>query len=194
MDDEYEHIITYLERIGISDSKRQAELADHLAVVTELHMNSGQDFDTAFSQAKLELSENDVLEIDQHAASFKGYPRFLGKPFLIGLAVVTLGLFFTGLLMRYNHWHHPHLLIVIGRRGFTFVLLPMLLLYNLTEYANKTKQVLKFILQFSICQLVADFLVRHKLNISFLVTSIVIGALWMAMFWLAPLLQSKIKK
>ncbi|QJD96035.1 hypothetical protein HH214_09180 [Mucilaginibacter robiniae] len=188
-EEEYNQIISYLQSMGINDLRQQAEMADHLAVITELHLDSGMSFEAAFKQAKKQLAPKDIAQIKHHAFSWTSYPRFLGKPFLIGLTVLCLAAFLTGLFLRYQHLPYHRIWIILGRRTFVFVLLPLWLLHNLTEYANKTRQVLRFIIQFSAAQTVFDFLIRRKLNWVLLVTTSVLVLVWMLVFWLLPFLK-----
>lgn len=182
---EYEQVLAYLQSLDIPGQQKQ-ELADHLSVLTEVYLAEGQPFPAAFENAKKQISRKELLEIMHSASSFAGHPKFLNKRFLKVLASAAILVFITGLYLRYTHQPCHRLMIITGRRTFAFVLLPLLLLYNLTEYANKAKQVLLFVLQFALFQTLADYLVRHKLNWIFLATSAVATAVWLIVFCVIP--------
>jgi len=192
-DDEYKQIMLYLQSIGIADEQVQAEMADHLSIITELYLEQGYNFDDAFERAKNGIKQNELVDINNNAGSFKGYPKFLGKNFLFIIGVVFFSIFFAGIYMKFNHIPKFRMVIIIGRRLISFGLLPMILLYNLVEYANKTKQVLGFVFLFSAFQTLAEFILKHKFNRIFLSTSVIIGIVWMVLFLLAPLLN-RLKK
>jgi len=191
LDSEYEQIIVYLRSIGVNKQKVQAEMADHLLIVTELYMDKGADFYTAFQQAKKEIKKKDLVEISQNASSFKGYPKFLGKRFLIILSAISLLIFMTGLIMKYQHIPHHRIVIVVGRRLTSVVFLPLLLLHNFTERANRLKIVLNFIFQFVFFQTIADYLLHWKLNPYFSFTTLGIGLIWLVLYQLVPWFHSQ---
>lgn len=188
---EYDQIITYLRNSGISDDKLLAEMSDHLSILTEIYLAEGSDFSIAFEQAKREVKQKDLLEISENTERFKGYPKFLGKKFLIIFAVVLLTVFFYGVLMKYEHIPRHRLVIMISRRLISFALLPLLLLHKLTISANIAKQVLQFVFLFSMFQTIAEFLIKQKFSIIFISSSLVFGLIWTTLFWAIPWVKLK---
>ncbi|WP_461449514.1 hypothetical protein [Mucilaginibacter sp.] len=188
-DDEHEHILIYLHGIGVTDGQVQAEMADHLCIVTELYLDQGYDFDAAFHLAKADIKPNDLVNINNNAGSLKGYPKFLGKIFLLIIGLVFFAIFLAGIYMKIHHIPGFRMVTIIGRRLIGFGLLPMILLYNLVEYSNKTKQVLGFIFLFSAFQTVSELILHHKLNLIFLSTSAIIGIIWLIVFWINPIIK-----
>lgn len=188
---EYDQIIGYLKHSGVIEDKLIKEMADHLAILTELYLGEGSDFETSFERAKQDVKQKDLLEISENTEGFKGYPKFLGKNFLVSFAVMILTVFICGLLMKYQHIPKHRLVIVISRRLISFALLPLLLLYNLTISANKAKQVLQFVFQFSLFQTIAEYLIKQKISIIFLSSSVVFGLIWLFVFLIVPLIRDK---
>jgi hypothetical protein len=188
---EYDQIIGYLKHSGVIEDKLIKEMADHLAILTELYLGEGSDFETSFERAKQDVKQKDLLEISENTEGFKGYPKFLCKKFLVSFAVMILTFFIFGLLMKYQHIPKHRLVIVISRRLISFALLPLLLLYNLTISANKAKQVLQFVFQFSLFQTIAEYLIKQKISIIFLSSSVVFGLIWLFVFLIVPLIRDK---
>jgi len=191
LDKEHEQIIGYLQSIGISDQKLQAEMADHLIVLTELYLEQDDDFPVAFELAKKEIKQNELIEINHHAASFRGYPHFLGKGFLTIVGVLAFAIFFAGIYMKFDHIPRHRMIILIGRRLVIFGLLPLILLYDLTEYANKVKQVLKFVFLFTLFQASAELILRQKVNLIFTGIALFIVVLWILLFVIIPAIKVK---
>ena len=191
LDSEYEEVIKYLQSIGINEQKLQTEMADHLVIITSLYMDGGDNFNDAFLSAKKGINQKDLVEINENSGSFSNYPKFLGKKFLIILGSLSILIFITGLVLKYQHVPHHHLVVVIGRRLTSIVFLPLLMLFNFTEHANKLKTVLNFTFQFVLFQTIADYLVHQKLNIYFSITTAIIGLTWLVLYCFIPAVKSR---
>jgi len=83
------------------------------------------------------------------------------------------------------------MIILIGRRLVIFGLLPLILLYDLTEYANKVKQVLKFVFLFTLFQASAELILRQKVNLIFTGIALFIVVLWILLFVIIPAIKVK---
>jgi hypothetical protein len=160
---EVDYIFHHLQSLEINDEKVLSELTDHLSILTEVELLSTTDFETAYNVAFKKFSHKDLLAITNTKQSFYAYPKFLNKRFLTVLGIVSASFFVIGLYLRFHQLPYRRLFQFVGGIGFGYIFLPLLLLYWLTEYANKTKYTLLFMVYFTGFQTVVATLFQYPL-------------------------------
>ena len=148
-EEELEFIETHLKNKGVKDKDTLSELTDHLCLLVESELQSETNFDTAFTTAFKKFSKKELLNISLNKDSFLLHPKFLNKAFLVVFGLVTFTAFCFGVYLKVNELSGRKPFLVFGGISFGYVFLPLLLLYWLTEFANKTKYILLFMTLFA---------------------------------------------
>ena len=148
-EEEFEFIETYLKKKGVKDKTTLSELTDHLSILVESELQSETNFDTAFTTAIKKFNKKELLDISMNKDSFLLYPQFLNKTFLVIFCLVTFTAFCFGVYLKVNELPGKRIFLVLGGISFGYLFLPLLLLYWLTEFANKTKYILLFMVFFA---------------------------------------------
>ena len=148
-EEEIEYIETYLKNSGVKDNVTLSELTDHLCILIESELQSETNFDTAFTTAIKKFNKKELLDISLNKESFLLHPQFLSKTFLIVFGLVTFTAFCFGIYLKGNELPGRKVFLVMGGISFGYVFLPLLLLYWLTEFANKVKYILLFMTLFA---------------------------------------------
>ena len=148
-DTEVDFIEFHLKTNGVSDENVLPELTDHLIILTEVELKSEPEFEIAFSIALKKFKQKELIGISLTKESFYLHPKFLNKSFLIILGICSFTIYAIGLYLRFNQLPFRKLFQLIGGISFGYIFFPLLLLYWLTEYANKTKYILIFMVLFT---------------------------------------------
>ncbi len=148
-EEELEYIETYLKNKGVKDEATLFELTDHLCILIESELQSETNFETAFTTAFKKFNKKELLSISLNKDSFLLHPQFLNKTFLIVFGLVTFTAFCLGIYLKGNELSGRKAFLVFGGISFGYFFLPLLLLYWLTEFANKTKYILLFMTLFA---------------------------------------------
>lgn len=148
-EEEIEIIESYLKNKGVRNDDTLSELIDHLCILVESELQSEPNFDIAFRSAIEKFNKKELLNISLNKESFFLHPQFLNKTFLIVFGLISFTAFCLGIYLKANELDGKKAFLVLGGISFGYIFLPFLLLYWLTEYANKTKYVLLFMILFA---------------------------------------------
>ena len=188
---EYDQIISFLQSQSIEDETLLAEIGDHFAIVIEMYLNQNYSFNEALEKAKENFTDKDLLQVSSTTKSLKGHPKFLNQTFLMLFALVSIVTLLTGLYLRYYHLPYRRLFLMVGAVMTGYFLLPMLLLYRLTEYANKTKQIISFMALFAIFHAFVAYLLKLRFKLLFVAVAIFFALFWLVYFQLIPYLKKR---
>ncbi|MBC7916022.1 MAG: hypothetical protein H7Y07_18090 [Pyrinomonadaceae bacterium] len=184
------YIISWLKQRGINDKQVLQELTDHLALITEANLNDGYAFDTAFRNAAAKFQHKELLHVAAMRESFYAYPKFLNKTFLIVFGVLSLAVFATGVYLRYHHLPLRRVAQFVGAISFGYFFLPLLLLYCLTEYANKTKYVFGFMCLFAAFHSAMGWYMHWGIAKTITTFTIITTLLWLITYLFIPFYTS----
>ncbi len=190
---EFDFILDYLKGKGISNEIVQSELADHLVVLIEVELDIEPEFETAFFNALKKFNRKDLIEISQNKESFYLHPKFLTKRFLTIFGVISFLIYCIGLYLRFHQLPFRKLFQAIGGISFGYIFFPFLLLYWLTEYANKAKYIIIFMTLFTTYHACLGLLLHWK-NAKFLAVASILFSLLCAIYFITINLKSKTKK
>ncbi|MBC7913481.1 MAG: hypothetical protein H7Y07_05090 [Pyrinomonadaceae bacterium] len=184
------YIISWLKQRGINDKQLLQELTDHLALITEANLNEGYAFDTAFKNAAEKFQHKELLHLAATRGSFYAHPRFLNKTFLIVFGVSSVAVFATGVYLRYHHLPLRRLAQFAGAISFGYFFLPLLLLYFLTEYANKTKYVFGFMCLFAAFHSAMGWYMHWGIAKTISMLTVITTLLWVITYVFIPFYSS----
>lgn len=190
-DNEFDFITNHLKGKGISDENVLSELTDHLVILTEVELNTEHEFESAFSNALKKFNRKDLFEISRNKESFYLHPKFLNKTFLVIFGTISFIIYCIGLYLRFNKLPLRKLFQLIGGLSFGYIFFALLLLYWLTEYANKTKYILIFMVLFTAYHAGIGLLLNQ--NSKFLIAVFIFFALLCIIYFIVTNLKSKTK-
>lgn len=191
-DNEFDYITDYLKSKGISDENVLSELTDHLVILTEVELNTEPEFEIAFSNALKKFNRKELIEISRSKEGFYLHPKFLNKNFLIIFGTTSLIIYCIGLYLRFNQLPLRKLFQLIGGLSFGYIFFGLLLLYWLTEYANKTKYILIFMTLFTAYHSGIGLLLNWQ-SAKFLSIVFIFFALLCIIYFIVANLKSKTK-
>jgi hypothetical protein len=148
-DSEIDLIEAHLKKSGVTDINTLSELIDHLVALTESELTTEPDFTAAFNRALKKFDQKDFIEISLNRESFYAHPQFLNKTFFLVFALASVSVFLIGVYLRAHLLPGRVIFQITGAASFGYVYLPLLLLYWLTEHANKAKFVTGFMVLFT---------------------------------------------
>ncbi len=190
-DNEFDYITNHLKGKGISDENVLSELTDHLIILTEVELNTEPEFEIAFFKALKKFNRKELIDISRSKESFYLYPKFLNKSFLGVFGTTSLLIYCIGLYLRFNHLPLRKLFQLIGGISFGYIFFALLLLYWLTEYANKTKYILLFMVLFTAYHAGIALLLNQKSK--FLTAVFIFFSLLCIIYFIVANLKSKPK-
>jgi hypothetical protein len=154
---EVDIVVNYIKQQGIVEQATIDELADHLCTAIEAEFDITSDFNKALQSAAKIFRQKDLLTITENKQSFYAHPRFLNKSFLIALCLFSLLALLVGVYLKVNLLPGRRIVQIIGGISFAYFFLPLLLLYCLTEFANKAKYLLQFMILFAGCHAIFSY-------------------------------------
>jgi len=190
-DIEIDFIQDHLQKHGIEDSLVLSELTDHLSILTEVELNSESDFYDAFTIALKKFNRKDLLNISRNKESFYAHPKFLNKTFFIVFGLVSIVIFLVGVYLRFNLLPGRRALQIIGAVSFGYIYLPLLLLYWLTEYANKAKYITGFMFLFAAFHAFVSWYLNWPIAWLFLLVTSILAIFFLGVFIIYPKLKPK---
>jgi|GEM_PF-6125288 len=190
-DIEIDFIQDHLQKHGIADSPVLSELTDHLSILTEAELDSESDFHDAFTIALRKFNRKDLLNIPRNKESFYAHPKFLNKFFFIIFGIISLVIFLVGVYLRINLLPGRKALQIIGAVSFGYIYLPLLLLYWLTEYANKVKYITGFMVLFAAFHAFVGWYLNWPITWLFIIVTALFLILFLIIFILIPKLKNK---
>lgn len=189
-DIEIDFIQDHLQKHGIADSLVLSELTDHLSILTEAELNSESNFYDAFTIALKKFNQKDLLNISRNKESFYAHPKFLNRNFFIVFGIISLVVFLVGVYLRINLLPGRKALQIIGAVSFGYVYLPLLLLYWLTEYANKAKYITGFMVLFAAFHAFVGWYLNWPITWLFMTVTALFAILFLTIFILIPKLKT----
>ncbi|TWW00146.1 hypothetical protein [Chitinophaga pinensis] len=186
-----DRIIDYLKAHKITDPELQQEIADHLAISIEMRMTQGADFETALQTVCKEWEQKDLLEIGRNKESYYSYPSFLNAAFLNKFLFFAVAVLLTGIYMRMEHLPLRRVVILSGGALIGYIYLPLLLLHSLDGFANKTRQVSGFVVQFALLHAGIAYLLHWRMNAFLAVFAFLISFTWLIIYIIIPSIKSK---
>lgn len=191
-DTEIDFIETHLKNYGVSDENVLTELTDHLVILTEVELNTESEFEFAFSKALKKFKNKELMGISHNKVSFYLHPKFLNKTFLTIFGTTSLIIYCIGLYLRFNQLPFRKLFQLIGGISFGYIFFPLLLLYWLTEYANKIKYILIFMVLFTAYHAGLGLLLNWQ-NAKFLTAAFILFFLLYVIYFININFKSKTK-
>lgn len=189
-DIEIDFIQDHLQKNGVKDTLVLAELTDHLSILTEAELNSESDFYKSFTIALKNFNRKNLINISRNKESFYAHPKFLNKTFLIVFGLVSIVIFIVGIYLRVNLLPGRRALQIIGAVSFGYVYLPLLLLYWLTEYANKAKYITGIMFLFAAFHAFIGWHLNWSIAWLFMIVTGLFAVLFLTIFILIPKLKT----
>ncbi len=188
-EEELGYIESYLKNKGVKDKTTLSELTDHLCILTESELQSETNFDTAFTTAFEKFNKKELLDISLNKESFLLHPQFLNKTFLVVFGLVTFTAFCFGIYLKANGLSGRKAFLVLGGISFGYFFLPLLLLYWLTEFANKPKYILLFMTLFAAFHTSIGLLLGWSATKWIIIITIFFSLIYSVLFLIIPKLK-----
>jgi len=190
-DIEVEKIEFYLRANGIRDEELFSEIIDHLCILTESELENTPNFNDAFAVALKKFNKKELMDIVRNKESFYLHPEFLNKTFLIVFGILSVSAFCIGIYLKMNLLPGRKLFLVGGGILTGYIYLPMLLLYWLTEFANKLKYVLLFISLFAAFHSFIGLVLKWPVTKWFITGAAIFSILFVILFLIKPNFKNK---
>lgn len=144
-DTQIDKIAAYLTENGFVDSRTKNELLDHLTILVELEMAEGEHFDSAFASVLKTHYPSGLHQLKKALVEWDSYPRFLTYRFVMISGVVLMILMAFGLYLKWNGHFIRGRLFVFADQITSNIYLPLLLIFLLLRFRNKTLLIFGFI-------------------------------------------------
>lgn len=190
-DEQVVFVETYLKNMGVSDEALLNQLTDHVSVLIEIEMQNGKDFITAFEEVSKSYTSKTLGHIQSEIAINKHYPKFLTKPVILSIGIVTFLILIIGLYLKFNQLPYRKLFQFIGAIGFGYFFLPINCLYQLMNDANKVKTIAQFVIAFITLHSAFAFVAKWPIAKFLIPTSFLLLVLYLLIFHYKALTKNK---
>jgi len=132
-----------IDKRGLTYTRLQNELLDHLCCDIEAKMNEGVVFLKAFEEVQNRLENNRIQEIQEETLLLINQKYRMMKKFMYMLGTIAPSLLILGAFFKLQHWPGASILIVLGSFLLGAVYLPVFAMVSMRDTRKREKKVNK---------------------------------------------------
>lgn len=132
-----------IEKQGLTYTRLQNELLDHLCCDIEAKMDEGLEFLKAYEEVRRRLADNRIQEIQEETLLLINQKYRIMKKFMYILGTIAPTLLIIGAFFKLMHWAGSGVLIVLGSFLLGAIYLPVFAMVSMRDTRKKEKRVNK---------------------------------------------------
>ena len=132
-----------IDKQGLTYTRLQNELLDHLCCDIEAKMDEGVEFLKAFEEVRSRLENRRIQEIQEETLLLINQKYRMMKKFMYILGTIAPSLLIIGAIFKLQHWPGASVLIVLGSFLLGAVYLPVFAMVSMRDTRKKEKRVNK---------------------------------------------------
>ncbi len=132
-----------IDKQGLTYTRLQKELLDHLCCDIEARMDEGIEFIKALEEVRKELENDRIQQIQEETLLLINQKYRMMKKFMYILGTVAPSLLIVGAIFKMMHWPGASILITLGVFLLAVIYLPVFAMVSIRDTREKGKKVNK---------------------------------------------------